>query len=522
MRENFLHRPHGQSPLLRIAPFLLAAFFPLTGAAQTGTSWPNWGQNLANTRFQASEQTITNKNASQLTTKWVFPTTGDVSATASVVNGAVYFPDWGGFLYKVDAQTGLPIWSNPISNYTGMAGDVSRTTPAVDGNTLYIGTQSGAYLLAIDASNGNLIWKTQVDSHRAALLTQSPTVYNGKVLIGVASQEETLAANPTYPCCTFRGSMAAVDASTGRILWKTYLVPDNGGQLGGYSGAGVWGSSASVDPVRNAVYIGTGNNYNVPQSAKDCQSKLQPGQPDNCLPPDDHIDSILSLNLDTGQINWATRLLQYDAWTVACLGAAPVPNCPNPPGPDYDFAQAPMLFSTQINGTMTDLVGDGQKSGMFWALNRDSGQVVWGTVAGPGGTAGGMEWGSAMDGTSIYYQDTNFNHAAYTLRGGGSTTGGLWGALDPATGHIRWQTADPSGQIDPGPVSTANGVVYVGSFSGDMYALDGQTGQILWDFLTTGSVNSGPAIVNGVLYWGTGFAHLAGKPGNQFYAFSLP
>jgi len=512
------HLPVARAVTLVALLSLLA--LPSPAWAQTARPWPNWGQNLNNTRFQASEQTINTNNESQLIPKWVFHTAGDVSATASVVNGAVYFPDWAGFLYKIDAQTGLLLWRTAISSYTGITGDVSRTTPAVNGNTLYVGTQAGAYLLAIDARNGSLVWKTQIDSHPTAVLTQSPTVYSGKVLIGVSSNEEILASNPIYPCCTFRGSMTAVDASSGQILWKTYMVPDNGGQPGGYAGAAVWGSSPSVDPERNAVYIATGNNYSAPQSMQDCEANVKAGQPDNCASPDDHFDSMLSLNLNTGQINWARRLSQYDAWTVSCIGL-PGPNCPKPQGSDYDFGQAPMLFSIRISGKMTDVVGAGQKSGVFWTLNRDTGEVVWGTIAGPGGLDGGMQWGSAIDGTSIYYQDANFNQTPYPLKNAATTTGGFWGALDPASGRIAWQTADPTQQIDPGPVSAANGVVYAGSFSGDMYALDGHTGRILWNFHTTGSINAGPAIVDGVLYWGTGYSPL-GQPGNSFYAFSLP
>ena len=97
---------------------------------------------------------------------------------------------------------------------------------------MIVATQT-QYLLALNRLNGQLLWKTQLDSHPLAVLTQSPVVFNGVIYTGVSSVEEAAAANPAYPCCTFRGSFMAVNANTGQILWKTYTTPDNGGVPGG-------------------------------------------------------------------------------------------------------------------------------------------------------------------------------------------------------------------------------------------------------------------------------------------------
>ena len=117
----------------------------------------------------------------------------------------------------------------------------------MSGNNLFVATQAGAYLLSINRTTGALNWKTQLDTHPAAVLTQSPVVFQGKVFIGVSSQEEAFAVDPNYPCCTFRGSMTAVRTSNGQIVWRTYTTLDNGGVPGGYSGAAVWGSTPVVD-----------------------------------------------------------------------------------------------------------------------------------------------------------------------------------------------------------------------------------------------------------------------------------
>jgi polyvinyl alcohol dehydrogenase (cytochrome) len=207
----------------------------------------------------------------------------------------------------------------------------------------------------------------------------------------------------------------------------------------------------------------------------------------------------------------------FDAWNTACIGATHGTNCPSPPGPDFDLGgSGPNL--------LPNLVGFGQKSGVFWALNPDTGSVVWSTIVGPGGTLGGIEWGSATDGNRFYAAISNNGHISYTLQPSGQiANAGSWSGLDVATGKIMWQTADPAGAIDPGSVSVANGVVYAGSYSGQMFALDAQTGGILWSFASGGSVLDGPAIVDSVLYWGSGYSRI--RPGignNKLYAFSLP
>jgi len=155
---------------------------------------------------------------------------------------------------------------------------------------------------------------------------------------------------------------------------------------------------------------------------------------------------------------------------------------------------------------------------------------VWDTLIGPGSSLGGVEWGSAFDGQRIYTTEADPFGIPYTLSNGTAAAGGSWAALYPQTGAIEWQTAVPGGYAALGPVSTAGGVVYAGSMDPsptdpDMFALSATTGQILWSFAAGSSVNAAPAIANGTLYWGSGYAHLGPAlpfTGNdEFYAFSL-
>ena len=219
--------------------------------------------------------------------------------------------------------------------------------------------------------------------------------------------------------------------------------------------------------------------------------------------------------------------IDYDAWTVDCIpffGDGDL--CPEPAGPDFDFGQAPALFTTKDGkGKSIELVGAGQKSGQYWALDPDTGAVRWVTQAGPGGTAGGLQWGSAVDETTVYTANANSNFIPWPLPDGGSTTAGVWTGINAATGQLLWQVTPSSGGGTSGPVTTANGVVYGCSLdpAGHMYALNGATGAELWKFASGGSCLSGAAISDGTLYWGSGYSNFGfGTPNNKLYAFSLP
>jgi len=497
----------------------------LSAQGQSGVSrsgqWRIAGQNLNNSWSQPAEHSISPANVQDLKPKWVFTTGGDVSATPTVDGDAVYFPDWGGNLFAVNKESGRLIWSHKISDYNGVDGSISRISPAVDHDQLIIGdilssnrVHNGANVISIDRESGARRWITQVDTHPAAIITGSPVVFDGVVYIGVSSSEESLATDPAYPCCSFRGSLVALDAKTGQMLWKTYDMPDNGGQPGGYSGGAIWQPPA-IDSKRGTLFVGTGNNYTAPADVEACQ-KATPTA--NCAAANDFFDTALALDLKTGQIKWAKRLQGFDTWTVACfLPSGTNPNCPVPTSGDFDLGGAgPNLLG--------NIVGFGQKSGIYWALNPDNGNIVWSTPVGPGSSLGGIEWGTATDGKRIYVAIGNHDHLPYTLvPSGQQITWGSWSALDVATGKILWQTADPTaGTIDTGSVSVANDVMYAGSYSGQMYALDTRSGNILWNFASGGSVIDGPSIANSVLYWGSGYRNIPpGIGNNKVYAFTL-
>lgn len=503
--------------------------------------WPTAGHDQRNSRHQSDEKAIRAKSVAGLRLLWQVPTDGDVTATPAVEGEYVYFPDTAGFLYKVDRRSGAVVWKRAVSGYTGIPGDFAVATPAIAGDALILGNQSGrlleafgqpppqpARVFAVDKHTGNPLWVTQVDTTLMSFVSQSAVIANGSAIVGIASNEELVAGfvPRAFMNWQFRGSVVALDAATGAVRWKTYTVPD------GYHGGAVDHGTGAVDPARGSVYLSTGHNFMLPQSALDCLNGG--GTSGACLSADNHFDSILALDLATGSIRWATRTLAHDTWNVGCGMLLPgvfVPandNCPVPAGPAWGFAQGPMLLG---RGGAVKLVGAGQKNGAFLALAPDTGALAWSTQVAPGGVTGGLYMGSASDGRRVYAAVSNSGPAnngggmgalPWTLKDGSTTTAGGWAALDGDTGAVVWTTRDPLGSRAEGAVSVAADVVFgcnMDAQRGSMYALDVATGTPLWRYDSGGACSAGPSIVDGVVFWGSGTGN--GRGPKRIFAFGL-
>jgi len=521
-------------------------------ASALSADWPTAGRDLDNSRYQSAETAISPQNAGSLQMHWVLNTSGDVTANPTVDGDYLYFPDSAGFLYKVRRSDGGIVWKFPVSKYTGIAGDFARASPAVAGQALILGNQSGKFLgssqgqpdpqparvFAVDKVSGDALWTTQVDETPLSFVTHSAIVADGVALVGLASNEELVAAfvPKMYWQWHFRGSVVALDTATGAIRWKTYTVPE------GYAGGAVWGSTGAVDLKHGLAYMATGNNYMVPDKVLSCLGKGRP--PEKCMSGDNHFNSIIALDLASGAVRWAGRGLPYDAWSVACglnvpgFVIAPGPyfpgvydNCPNgdpsTAGPDWDFAQGPLLFGETSNGG-SKFVGAGQKSGVFWAFKAATGELAWSTQVAPGGVTGGLQWGSATDGDKIYAAASNSGPSTnggglgaldWQLVDGTTTKAGGWAALDARTGAPLWTAPDIAGSRAEGAVSGANGVIFGCNMAGTLRALNAATGETLWSYETGLPCTAGPSIADGVVYWGSGnFFGLS----NRVFAFGLP
>jgi polyvinyl alcohol dehydrogenase (cytochrome) len=516
----------------------VAIFLFLLGAVPTGAraqawlttdgSWPTAGGNLGDTHSSPLVWQIRPANAPNLKQKWVFTTAGDVSATPTVEGTALYVPDWGGMLYRIDTTTGNAVWSRKMSDYSGNPNSLSRNSPAIAQRTIVLGDEASGTVMAIDKATGDLVWRTVIEPLPAALITASPIVLGNLVYASVSSQEEGLATTRPGYVPSFRGTIVALDLATGAVVWRFRTVPE------GYTGGSVWSSTMAIDLKRGTLYATSGDNYTVPADVAACLQQAAPTAEAQgaCLSPDDHIDSVMALDLFTGQLKWSRRAIGFDTYINACIQPTKNLPCPSPRGPDYDFGAGANLFTTTIDGKLVDVVGAGQKSGRYWAFDPDTGDTLWATIVGPGGGAGGIEWGTAADGTRVYAAINDSNATPYSVtgpRGTVQTSAGSWAALDAATGKILWQIpATGKNPLNPsldagalGALSEAGGVLYAGSMSGDMVAIDAASGNILWQFASGGSVICGPSIAMGTVFWGSGYRRF-GSGNNKLYAFTAP
>lgn len=458
------------------------------------TDWPLYGGDLAGSHYNSAEHAITPATVSRLKVKWIFQTEADVSSQPVVVGGVVYFGSWDGKEYAVDAATGHKIWAFDCNSPT-------RSGAAYADGVLYFGDINGR-LYALDAKTGEQKWKVKVDPHRAAVTTSSPIYYNGRIYVGVASHEEgAMLGNAAYECCTFRGSVVAFEAATGKEIWRFYTIPDpataqgkdqKGRTIFGPSGGAVW-STVSVHPESNRLYVSTGNQYTNPETK--------------------FSDAIIALALDTGKMVWAFQGFSGDKWNFDCM------QHPSECSEDYDFGSIPLSFKGPGKGPgPKKLIGAGEKSGWFYALDPAAGKLVWKTQVGTGGKLGGVEFGTATDGNKVFVAISNAGN--YPNKQGSIS------ALDGATGKILWQTPCPDGGSNFGTI-TASGagtgeLVFAGSSRNFIRAYDAGSGKILWEYDTGGAVGGGPTVVDGVMYVGSGYQFLRiGKPNNKLYAFSI-
>ncbi len=496
--------------------------------------WLSAGNGATNDHWASDEFLLGRYTLPFISARWVFTANNEVQGTPTVENGKVYVADMSGVVWQLDATTGKPIWQADLTKITGNSMAYSRNSPAIGTNNVFVGDQDSSNLYAFAKADGSLKWKTALDSEKGAFVTSSPVVANGKVYVGVASMQETLAARTPGFVPTFRGSVVALDETTGQILWKAYTVPT------GYTGGSVWESNIAVDTARSAIYVTSGNNYSVPASVAACQlAARSTTEQDACLSPDDHIDSVISLNMDSGTVNWAQRFTHADTWTASCesYGKNHATPCPAPTGLDTDFGAGANLFTVTRNGQTIDAVGAGQKSGAYFTMNRDTGAILWGTQVGPDGVIGGIQWGSAVDDQRIYVPNGNSQYTETTLIPSGvKTNGGFWSALDKNTGQILWQTPTTAPSVAPsamaaraqvpppntraiveGSVAVANGVMYGEDVAGYFVALDAATGEVMRYAQSGGAGISAPAIVDGVLYWASGYGDY-GATNNKVYA----
>jgi polyvinyl alcohol dehydrogenase (cytochrome) len=524
------------------APTAACAAPPLPDDPFTGPHWNGWGVDPTQRRFQpAAMAQLAGQDVPKLKVKWAFGFPGVTRAYAqpTVVAGRLFVGSVGGKVYALDAANGCVQWEFDTAGVPVRAA-ISIGKDA-RGWTAYFGDQR-ATAYAVDALAGTLRWKTHVDEHRAAAITGAPALAGAVLYLPVTSGEEVTGANPNYPCCTFRGNITALDASTGKLLWKGYTIAaepkavrlnERGVQLWGPSGAGVW-SSPTIDLKRRMLYATTGDSYSDPAAETS--------------------DAFVAFRLETGDLAWSRQMTAGDAYTVACSSApAGMNNCPRANGPDLDFGSSAMLVDLPGGGRA--LIA-GQKSGMVHAIDPDrQGAILWQRGVGRGGAMGGVQWGSAADQENVYVavSDVKIRPAPEGAAGAQRSVFGPSFQLDPKaggglyalkleTGEIVWHTPHPGCNDVPGcspaqsaAVTAIPGVVFSGGVDGHLRAYAADSGKIVWDVDTKqvydtvngvtargGSLDGpGAVVVGGMVYVNSGYAFAGSTPGNVLLAFSV-
>ena len=489
------------------------------GSAQ----WNGWGRDLDNTRYQP-EPAIRATDVEKLTLKWAFgDQSGKEFGQPTVVDGRLFISSSAGRIYALDAKTGCAYWTFDAaagsqsavligelgqSKRAALPKRLKRTLAHLDvikaPSAAFFGDDTGA-VYALDAQKGTLLWKSQVDTHPLARVVAAPALYNDRLYVAIASTEDKIAANPEYSCCTFRGSVAALDIASGRIVWKSYTVLEEpqatrknsaGIQEFGPAGAAVF-SSPTIDPKRNVLYVATGG------SATGLEQSLT--------------DAVVAFDLSDGKLRWVKQL--------SVRGEAA----------SSGFASSPIL-RTLSSGNQIILAG--QMSGIVYGLDPDhGGEILWQSRisasaaaavagAGPGaGVGGGIAWGGSAD-------HRNFYAALSGLLSQPANAAGSLTALDMKTGIVRWNTPAPQPACSWGgdcrhaqaqAVTVMPGVAFSGSMDGHLRAYSTIDGKILWDFdtakafLTQNGVHAsggpldrgGATIVNGSVFINSGSTLLA-------------
>ncbi len=479
-----------------------------------GPAWNGWGVDATNGRFQQAKAAgFTAAQVPNLKLRWAFgfPSAASMYGQPTVAAGRIFIGVDTGYVYSIDAKTGCVYWSFQAA--AGVRNAISIGPVKGHGSTgyaAYFGDLRGN-VYALDAATGMPLWIVSVDPHPLAAVTGAPTFHKGRLYVPLASREEAAGGGLDYPCCTFRGSLVALNADTGKQIWKTYIIPDEpkptrknsrGVQLFAPSGAGLW-ASPTIDESRNAIYLGTGDAYSKP-------------------PVPNTTDAVMALDLGTGKVRWSVQHTANDAWLVGCEVNNPSENCPTDIGPDYDFGSASIMRTLPDGRT---IVVSGQKSGEVFAQDVRDGALLWKATLVDKLARGEINFGGAADDQKAYF---------------GTRSSGI-SALDLRTGERKWVAkiapfTPPRQSGQTAALTVIPGAVFSGGSDGVVRAFATSDGRQIWeydtlrDFMTVNGVAAkggamgapGPTVAGGLLFVGSGYTGLGnGRAGNVLLAFGL-
>ena len=511
----------GEVPLPQACSGADAAF-----SAAGNTPLAGWGTDLRNQRFQGKLHTsLKLADMPVMKLKWAFAYPDAVRARSQplVVGNTLFVGAQDGSVFALDRSSGCLRWRFETVAEVRTAIVLGDQKPGSD-MLLFFGDIVGN-VYAVRAATGELVWRDRPDDHPSLTLTAAPALHEGRLYVPLSALEVTVAADPEYACCTFRGGVAVYEAKTGARHWTGYTIDVPPQEVGknsigtpriAPSGSPIWNTPV-LDLKRQLIYVGTGENYSSPANGTS--------------------DAIIALSMKDGSIAWVQQMTAGDAWNMGCETEEKV-NCPPENGPDYDFGAATILAQTS---TGKDIVLAGQKSGDVYALDPDNGgKILWQQKMGRGGIQGGVHFGMAVDGDTLYVPMSDFDGGP---RWPGVARPGM-SAVDISTGTVHWFT--PAQDIcegrefcQPGlsaPATAMSGGVISGSMDGHLRAYDKKSGKVIWDYDTAqtyttvngveangGSIGggSGPVLDGNMLFVNSGYGIYFHMPGNVLLAFEL-
>jgi polyvinyl alcohol dehydrogenase (cytochrome) len=489
------------------------------------SNWNGWGNGDSNPRYQSSQGTvITRDNIADLELIWAFGLDNASVARAqpSVISDVMFMGSTTGTVYAMDIATGCSYWTYDAPQEVRAAITVSWSDQLAAPVAVVADVSNHLHIL--NASNGELIWESEVDAQPTARSTGSPVVHGDRIFVPVSSAEVGLAGRPDHHCCTFRGNVAAFDLNTGDKVWQTYIMEEAkqvgvnslGNPVLAPSGAPIW-QAPSMDVERGVVYAGSGQNYTRPAS--------------------DSSDSVIAFDMQSGDIRWIHQTTGDDAFTMACAMGGSHPNCPSA-GPDLDIG-APIVTTTLSDGR--DIVVAGTKGAIVVGLDpAKQGQLLWSTRVGRGGALGGIHWGMTFSGDTLFVPVSDrggVNDVALTAQPG-------LHAIDMKTGDVLWYAPAPERCVEgvegcmdaySGPATSTDELVIASSLSGYLFAHDVKTGELVWemdtvqDYVTIngvaargGSIDAtGPVLSGEYMIVSSGYATFGQMPGNAVLVFRV-
>ena len=486
--------------------------------------WNGWGNDAENTHFQPKPG-LKAEDVSRLKLKWAYAYPGTTAVgQATVIGNRLFITTGTGEVVSLNAQTGCTYWTTNVGAAVRTAVSVGALPPGSKAKFAAYFGDGRANVYAVNAETGEQLWKINLDTHPVARITGAPILHGNRLYVPISSVEEVIARSEKYECCKFRGSIAAVDSYTGKLIWKSYAITEEmtpykknsiGTQLYGPAGAAIW-STPTLDLKRGVLYAGTGNSYTDALTGAS--------------------DAVIAFDLVTGKIRWVNQVLPNDNFIMNCRQPGTA-NCPVKAGPDYDFGSSPVLRKLP-NGK--DVLLAGNKGGILFAFDPDNqGKKLWETKVGAGTALGGIEWGFAVDAKAAYVP------VADPLGLPANRIPGLT-AVNIINGEKLWHVPAPEAKCAWGTARCTNalsaaatvipGIVFSGSSDGHLRAYATGDGKIVWDIDTAaqpykgvngkeakgGAVDGGaPTIVNGLLYVNSGFAGVVGMGGNALLVFSV-